>query len=159
MSTDNSTQTNENQTAEIEKLRSELESTRTERDKLFKRALLQSMIEKDPDWISPRTTATLIEKEVGLKDEQLTGVREALQSLKAQSPYLTLSGNPDFAAKRQESQHKTAPPPLSQAELELARVKKLFGKGSDAKAANQLAMHNPKEYKRLKAVAETERLI
>jgi hypothetical protein len=152
----------------------ELETARRELSELRQRAESDSirfaLIEaaRSVNTIDPTVAADLLSKSVKTRDGQLEVVTESgtprlnerfepmtvpelLNRFAAERPYLIRSSVQSGTGATEASHHPRFNPD--------ADVSRLFGRGSDGRAANALAMRDKQEYTRLKEVARKRGLI
>jgi hypothetical protein len=142
-----------------QKTQQELAELRAERDQLRAReALQQRAHDSSHGFIDPALTARLLEHQVVIKNGVLVGkdgrtVETILADFAEKSPYTTKAFH---QSRGSSAQTYTEPQQSGPSDSDLA---KLFGKGSNASAANKLALADPTKYHQYKALAKERGII
>lgn len=149
---------------QMEAERTESETVRAEqrlqqeRETLTNRVLLEAEREH---FVSPSQVERLVRDSVKIENGKVVVLDDAgspregvtlqsfLQEFAGQNAHLVRSALPSGTGSGRDMR---APQPD-------VRLEQLFGKGSDAEAANRLALSNPAKYKSLRAEAQRRRLI
>ena len=130
---------------------SELEQLRAEVAQLRSEAALKEITRQD------ELSAQRLKTAGALANQPVARLATGQQDIEIQKAISAVGGN--FRWHQLSPAQRAEALGVSGADTKLSVVKQYFGSGSDSGAANRLAMQNPAEYKRLRALAKVNGVI